>query len=184
MNIFLIVISVIVGLVVLLLIIALFSKKAYTITRSINIDQAQPDVYEYVQLLRNQDFYSKWVMMDPGMKKEFRGKDGSPGFVYAWDSNNKQAGKGEQEIVRLIPNERIDVQIRFERPFEGVSDTVMMTEPVGARSTKVTWTFDSAMKYPMNAVMLFMDFDKVLGKDMESSLSRLKLILEEKKPTL
>lgn len=120
-------------------------------------------------------------MMDPSMKKEFRGTDGTPGFVYAWDSKDKNAGKGEQEIVHLKPNERVDVQIRFERPFESVSDTYMLTERAGNQSTKISWVFNSARKYPMNAAMLFVNFDKILGTDLETSLARLKTILEEKK---
>lgn len=181
MNILLIVLGIIGGLIALLLVVALFTKKSYTISRSILVEQPRETVYDYVRFLRNQDFFSKWVMMDPSMKKEFRGTDGTPGFVYAWDSKDKNAGKGEQEIVNLKPNERMDVQIRFERPFEGVSDTYMLTERAANHSTKVSWVFSSTMKYPMNAVMLFMDFDKILGADMETSLSRLKTILEEKK---
>jgi hypothetical protein len=50
------------------------------------------------------------------MKKEFRGTDGTDGFVYAWDGN-KNAGSGEQEIKRITDGDRIDLEIRFARPF-------------------------------------------------------------------
>jgi hypothetical protein len=35
------------------------------------------------------------------------------------------------------------------------------------------------MKYPMNAMLLFMNMDKMLGKDQETSLVSLKNILEK-----
>jgi len=28
--------------------------------------------------------------MDPAMKKEYRNEDGKPGFISAWDSENKK----------------------------------------------------------------------------------------------
>ncbi len=75
------------ALIAVLLIVALFVKKEYTIEREITINKPKTEVFNYVKHLKNQDNYSKWVMQDPGMKKEFRGTDGTVGFVYAWDSN-------------------------------------------------------------------------------------------------
>ncbi len=40
-------------------------------------------------------------MTDPLMKKQFKGTDGTVGFLYAWDSQNNEVGKGEQEIERI-----------------------------------------------------------------------------------
>jgi hypothetical protein len=34
-------------------------------------------------------------------EKGIRGTDGTVGFVYGWDSKNKNAGKGEQEIMNI-----------------------------------------------------------------------------------
>lgn len=173
MNILITIVLVLVGIIALLLVIGLFSKKGYTITRSITVNKPKQEVFNYVKLLKNQDFYSKWVMMDPNMKKVFTGTDGTVGFIYAWDSENKQAGKGEQELKKIVEGERTEIEIRFERPFKGVSQAILKTE--GSEGlTNVTWIFDSKMKYPMNLMMLFINFDKLLGKDMETSLASLK----------
>ena len=103
---------------------------------------------------------------------------GTVGFIYAWDGN-KQAGKGEQEIKQLKEGERIDMEVRFERPFKAVSETYMTTENAGGYQTKVKWVFGSKLKYPMNLMLVFMNMDKLLGKDMETSLTTLKGILEK-----
>jgi hypothetical protein len=55
----------------------------------------------------------------------------------------------------------------------------MTTEAVSEVSTKVKWGFDGKMNYPMNLMLLFMDFDAMLGKDMEQGLSNLKMIVEK-----
>jgi hypothetical protein len=174
MNIALIIVSII----VLLFIIGLFSKKSYTIQRDIIIDKPKQDVFNYLKFLRNQDHYSKWVMTDPKMKKTFTGTDGTVGFIYAWDGN-KKAGQGEQEITGIKEGEKLDVEIRFVRPFSGVAQTPFTTTTLSANQTKVTWGMSSTMKYPMNIMLLFMNMEKILGKDLEISLVNMKNILEE-----
>jgi uncharacterized protein YndB with AHSA1/START domain len=177
MNPVITILVIVAGLVALVLIIAAFTGKDYSIYRSIIIDTPRAEVFAYIRHLKNQDHYSKWVMVDPNMKKSYRGTDGTVGFVYAWDGN-KVAGKGEQEIKKITEGERIELEIRFERPFAGLARTPLATEAVTPGQTRVTWGMSSAMKYPMNAMLLFINMDKLLGKDLETSLSNLKANLE------
>lgn len=157
------------------LIIALFVSKEYAVEREITINKPKAEVFDYVRHLKNQDHYSKWVMMDPNMKKDFRGTDGTVGFVYAWDGN-EDAGKGEQEIKSILEGERLDVEVRFIKPFEGVAIAPIVTEAVSENQTRVKWGLQGKSSYPMNFMNLFMD--GALGKDIESSLNNLKRILE------
>jgi len=167
-------------LVAIPLIIALFTKKDYAVERAIVINKPKQEVFDYVKLLRNQDNFSVWTRLDPKMKKDFRGTDGTVGFVYAWDSEgSKGAGAGEQKIVKINEGESVDMNLHFIRPFEGLADARFTTAEVAAGQTKVTWGFKSSMKYPMNAMLLFMDMDKVLGKDLETGLKDLKSVLEK-----
>jgi hypothetical protein len=179
MIILLSIILVLVGLVVMFLIVGLVAKTGYVIERSVLINKPKQQVFDYIKLLRNQDYYSKWVMVDPGMKKVFTGTDGAVGFTYAWNSTaKKNAGAGEMEIKSIKEGERIESEIRFERPMKAVSHAVFATENTGAQ-TKATWIFQSEMKYPMNAMMLIIPFEKMLGRDMEESLALLKKNLEK-----
>jgi len=179
MNVIIIILIVIATLIALLLLLALFVKKGYSVEREIIINKPRNDVFNYIKYLKNQDHYSKWVMTDPHMKKDFRGTDGTIGFVYAWEGNQK-AGKGEQEIKKITEGERLDVEVRFVKPFEAIANTPFTTESVNGSQTKVKWGMTSQMKYPMNIMLLFMNFDKLLGTDLEISLGNLKNILERK----
>jgi hypothetical protein len=114
-------------------------------------------------------------MQDPAMTKEFRGTDGTVG-VYAWDSHKKNAGKGEQEIKNIKEGERVDIEVRFQKPFQGIATTPIITESMTANQTKVKWAMNGKSKYPLNFMNLFMD--NMLGKDLEASLNKLKTILE------
>lgn len=168
---------VIVVIIAILLIVALFVKKEYSIQREITINKPRQEVFNYIKYLKNQDNYSKWVMQDPNMKKDFKGTDGTVGFVYAWDSKDKQAGKGEEEIMSIKEGEKLVVEVRFKKPFEGIARTPFSTETVLPNQTKVTWGMEGKNPYPMNLMNLFMD--NVLGKDLEKSLFTLKNILEK-----
>jgi uncharacterized protein YndB with AHSA1/START domain len=146
MNILIGIVLIVIGLVVLLLVIALFTQKGYTIEREAVVKRAKNEVFNYVRLLKNQAFYSKWVMSDPNMKKTYAGTDGTPGFVYAWDSNDKNTGKGEQEIKSIVDGEQIGSEIRFERPFKNVSQALMTATDLGGNQTRVKWEFTSTHK--------------------------------------
>ncbi len=178
MNILLYILLGVVGFIAFLLILALFTKKGYSIKRQIIIDRPVTEVYDFVRHLKNQDIFSKWVQSDPGMQKIYKGTDGEVGFVYGWNGN-KQAGEGEQEIMKLIPGKFVDVEVRFVRPFKAVAKTPFSLEDHGGVNTTVTWSMTSAMTYPMNLFLLIMDMDKALGKDMETSLGVLKQHLEK-----
>jgi uncharacterized protein YndB with AHSA1/START domain len=159
-------------------IIALFVKKEYKVVREVVIHKSVTEVFDYIKHLKNQDSYSKWAMMDPNMKKTFTGTDAKVGFISAWESEDKNVGVGEQEIIKITENERIEFELRFHKPFKAVHLAYMTTEKISEDQTKVQWGFEGDMKYPMNLMLLFMNFDKMIGGDLETGLSRLKVNLE------
>jgi len=176
MGIFLKIIIGVAILIAVVLIIALFIKNEYSIEREIAINRPKQQVFDYVRYLKNQDNYSKWVMEDPTMRKDFKGVDGQVGFVYAWDGNDK-AGKGEQEIKKIAVGDNVDIEIRFIKPFEGIAQTNISTESLSENKTKVKWVMNGRSSYPMNLTNLFID--NILGKDLALSLNSLKAILEK-----
>jgi len=161
------------------LIIALLTKKEYGVIREVLINKPKPEVFNYIKYLKNQDNFSKWATMDPNMKKEYRGEDGTVGFVSAWDSEQKNVGKGEQEIKKIVEGERIEYELRFIKPFQSTSLAYMITETISENQTQVKWGFNGKMNYPMNIMLLFMDMEKMIGNDFATGLSNLKTIVEK-----
>lgn len=168
-----------VALVAIIMIIGLVAKKDYNVEREITINKPITEVFDYVKHLKNQDNYSKWAMMDPIMKKTFRGEDAKVGFVSAWESNNKDVGVGEQEIMSIIEGERVDFEIRFFKPFESMSPAYMITSAVEGNQTKVVWGFKGHMAFPSNLMLVFMDFENMIGDDLATGLANLKVELEK-----
>jgi hypothetical protein len=166
---------VILSLIVLLLVVALFIKKEYTVEREVIVNKSNSDAFNYVKFAKNQDNYNKWVQADPNAKKEFRGTDGTVGFVYAWDGN-KDIGKGEQQIKNIEEGKRIDFTLHFVEPMESNADAWIVTEPLSEQQTKIKWGMQGRSPYPLNLVNIFVP--SILGKDLDASLSKLKAILE------
>lgn len=166
------------GIILLVLLLGLVISRDLEATREITIHKPVTEVFNYIKYLKNQDNFSKWATMDPGMKKEFRGTDATPGFVSAWDGN-KKVGKGEQEIKTIEDNRKISFEIRFEKPFKSVAQAVMTTTAAGDNATTVTWGFKSQMTYPMNVMKLFMNMNNVIGNDFSTGLNNLKSLLEK-----
>ena len=170
------ILCVIVGIILLT---AAFTKKEYSIEREINISKSKDSVFNYIKYLKNQNNFSKWASIDKNMKKEFRGTDATVGFVSSWDSDNKDVGKGEQEIINIVEGESIDYKIHFIKPFEGIANAYLTTKTNSPNKTKVRWGFTSKMKYPMNIMLLCMNMDKMIGNDLSIGLDNLKGILEK-----
>lgn len=173
-------ILIVVGILIAIpLIVALFVKKEYAVEKEIVINKPKTEVFEYIKLLKNQDNFSKWATIDPNMKKSYKGTDGTVGFVSHWESDNEEVGWGEQEIKKITEGERIDFELRFIKPFEATEPAFMSTETVSENQTKVKWGFSGYMDYPMNLMLLFMDFEKMIGDDLQTGLTKLKSEFEK-----
>jgi hypothetical protein len=170
---------VIVSIFIILLIIAAFLPSEFGVVRDVEIEQPKDVVFEYTKMLKNQDNFSSWASIDPNMKKEFSGVDGTVGFISAWDSENPDVGKGEQEIIAIDEGSRIDYQLRFIEPFESSSEAYMIFTSVDSNKTNVQWGFSGEMPYPMNLMLVFMDMEGQLGSDFSNGLNTLKWILEK-----
>lgn len=115
-------------------------------------------------------------MADPNAKLVYKGVDGTKGFIASWASEDKNVGVGEQEIKKIIPGEGYEVEIRFEKPFKGISQAQTMAKAISSNQTRVKTNFDTKTPFPMS-IMIPM-IKKMLLKDMNQNMVNLKRILE------
>lgn len=168
---------IILGAILLIIILAgLLMNKDMTIEKHIVIQKPAQEVFQYIKYIKNQDNFSKWNMTDPTMKKSYSGTDGQVGFIYSWDSTNKNVGAGEQEITRIDEGQAIDFALRFKRPMEQTAQSGMRVTQQ-ADGTHVMWGFYGKSTFPM--VLFKSIFQKMLGNDLQTSLNNLKKIVEQ-----
>jgi hypothetical protein len=175
MNIIITILLGIIGIIALLLIIALFLKKEHYVNREIVINAPRQKVFDFLKLLKNQDKFNKWAKADPDRKWEYKGTDGTVGFIITWNGN-KNVGEGEKEIMNIVEGKRIETQIRFVRPMKTIADLIMETVSLSDNQTKVNLINSGTIKYPMNIFIPLAE--KNFPKDMDSSLATLKKIFE------
>jgi hypothetical protein len=167
---------ILIGLIILVLILSLTVPTEFKLERDIIIKKPKAEVFPYVRSLKNQDNWSVWNMKDPNMVRDFTGTDGTVGFVSRWDGN-KQVGKGEQEITGIKDGERVDMQLRFERPMKMTNEAYIITLPESDNQTRVRWGFTGNSGRPMNLFSAMMK--GALTKDFDRGLNNLKNILEK-----
>jgi hypothetical protein len=171
-----------IGIIILIIIIlpfivALFVPRTYTVSVSETINQPQQIVYDYVRMLDNQRYYSIWVMQDTDLNPEIIGTDGAVGAVQKWNSKLDDVGEGEQEITSLTPD-RMDIDLRFIRPFKGNSKAANLFKSVSDNQTQITSEFYSNDRYPLNLMSYFLG-RKMIREAQIRNLQNLKNILEK-----
>lgn len=170
-------IYILLAIAIVLLILGLIAPKHFEVNRSIIVNKPISEVFDYLKYIKNQDDWSPWKKKDPNMKQTFEGIDGEVGFTSKWEGN-KVVGSGEQEIKRIVENERIETELRFLKPWKSQSDAYLRVVSLDSEETNVTWGFSGKNKFPFSIFMLFMNMDKAVGKDFEEGLSNLKQQLE------
>ena len=168
---------IIIGLVALIAVLGSIAPKALKVERSVTIERPAPEIFDYVKQLENMKEWGPWYKKDPNANYTSSGMDGSIGYVSKW-AGNKEVGEGEQEITGLFENERVETELRFIKPWKSQSQAFINLEDHQNGTTTVSWGFTGNNPFPMNIMSLFLNMDKMLGKDFESGLDNLKGILE------
>ena len=151
--------------------------KEMIIEKSIGINKPKNEVFEYLKYVKHQDEFSVWNMADPNKKAVYTRTDGKVGFVYSWESKNKNVGVGSQEIKNIIDGESILYELRFEKPMKNIAESKFVLKTISSNVTQVSWNFKGPTKFPMSLFASL--FKKMLGKDMSKSLENLKMRLEK-----
>jgi uncharacterized protein YndB with AHSA1/START domain len=165
----------IVSIIAIGLIAALFIKKDYKIEKEITINKPAQQVFDYIKYLKNQPEYSYWATLDTNMTVNYTGTDATVGFISSW-KGNKDAGSGEQEIVKLEEGKKVDYALRFTEPMESNLNAYLATDSTGTGTTRVRWALYGSSKYPLNLMNPFMD--RMMGDDLNIGLANLKKKLE------
>jgi len=168
---------VVVVLIAIILIGSLFLPKTFSVSRSTNIAASDTAVYKNIANFNNFLQWNAWSKMDPKAKVDITGTPEQVGHKYHW--TGEESGEGEMTISEVIPYNTIKVDMKFLKPFESTSKIGFSTVAEGT-ATKVTWTMEGENNIISKWMCLFMDMDKMIGKDFEDGLRSLKEKSERK----
>ncbi|MGH7229324.1 MAG: SRPBCC family protein [Nitrospiraceae bacterium] len=166
----------VVVLVAALLAYAATKPDTFRVQRSISI-KAQPEkIFAVLNDFHQSESWSPFEKKDPTMKRTFGGAASGKGAVYEFDGN-KDVGKGRLMITNTAPPSKITIALDMVEPFEA-HNTVEFTLGANGDSTEVTWAMHGPQSYMMKVMGFFIDCDKMVGKDFEAGLVKLKAITQ------
>lgn len=164
------------GAVAAVLIIASTKPDTFHIQRSITINTKPAKIATHIVDFRKWTSWSPYEKYDPAMKRTYSGSAIGKGAIYEWNGNS-DIGAGRMEIRDVTPS-RIAIKLDFIRPMEGHNTAEFIFEPRGG-STVVTWDMHGPTSFIGKIIHVFMNMDKMIGKDFEAGLGNLKSLAEK-----
>jgi hypothetical protein len=148
----------------------------FIVSRSIKISAPPKKIFPHVNDLHKWEAWSPWAKLDPNAKNSFAGADSGTGAAMAWDGN-KKIGAGRMTIIESAPNDLIRFKLEFVRPFKATNAAEFTFKPEGGQ-TVVTWGMSGRSNFVFKAFGLFLNCDKMVGKDFEKGLAAMKSVAE------
>jgi len=162
---------VIVLLIVAVLLYATTKPDSFSIQRSITIKATPEKIAALINDFNRWPLWSPWEKLDLAMKKTMSGAAAGPGSIYEWQGN-KKVGQGRMEILESSASQ-IKIKLDFLKPFEAHNITIFDLQSQGD-ITVVTWNMSGSNNYIGKLMHMFINVDKMVGKDFEKGLAALK----------
>ncbi len=163
--------------IAVVLILAATKPNTLRVQRATSIRAPADRIFPMINDFQQWRVWSPCENKDPAMKRTYEGPDSGKGAVYAWDGN-KNVGSGRMEILEASVPSRITIKLDFFKPFEGHNTAEFTMLPQGD-VTNLTWTMHGPAVFMSKVMQVFMNFDKMVGKDFEAGLASLKSAAEK-----
>ncbi len=160
-----------------ILVFAATRPDTFRVERAATIKAPPEKVFPLINDLRAQAQWTPWEKRDPAMKKKLSGAESGKGAIYEWDGNS-EVGKGRIEITDSAAPSKVTLKLDMVAPMEGHNIVEFTLAPKDG-STVVTWAMHGAQPFIGKVVGIFIDCDKMVGKDFEAGLASLKAIAEK-----
>jgi hypothetical protein len=170
------IVSGLVGVVVIILIVALFMPGRYHIEKRAIIARPKDFVMDRVADLNYYAQWNPWQKMEPGSKSEINGTPKTAGHSYSWEG--KKIGMGSLTL-RDIDRRHVHFYLDFVKPWKASASDDWHFEEWGNGETKVTWQNSGDLPYPIARLMGPM-LSKTLEKQFVEGLKNLKNLCEGK----
>lgn len=145
----------------------------YQVRKSIDINAPVDTVRESLLDLTQWPSWSPWLCAEPDCTVSFHGTAGEPGHGQDWDGEVIGAG---QMRLKSFDNERIDMDLKFLKPFKSQADVGFNLRAVADDRCEVEWIMDSSLPF----FMFFLKglFTSMIGADYKRGLLQLKDYIE------
>ena len=165
--------------IAIVLILAATRPDTFSIQCAATIKAPPEKIFAVISDFHQWGSWSPWENRDPAMQRSFSGANSGKGAVYAWDGN-KNVGSGRMEILGASSPSKITIKLDFFKPFEGHNTAEFTFVPEReAAATNVIWVMQGPSSFMSKVMQVFMDLDKMIGRDFEAGLANLKTLTEK-----
>jgi uncharacterized protein YndB with AHSA1/START domain len=164
--------------IAVVLILAATKPDTFTVQRAAVVKAPPEKIFSLINDFHQWGTWSPWEGKDPGMKRTYSGTASGRGAVYAWDGN-KNVGSGRMEILDASSPSKIVIKLDFFKPFEAHNTAEFTMLPQGDGATNISWVMHGPAPFMSKMMQVFMNIDKMVGKDFEIGLSNLKKLTEK-----
>ena len=158
------------------LILAAAKPDTFSVERAISVKAPPEKIFPLINDFRRWRSWSPYENRDPAMKRSYSGAESGKGAVYAWEGN-RNVGSGRMEILQASMPTTIVIKLDFFKPFEGHNTAEFTMLPQGD-TTRLTWKMHGPAPLMSRVMQVFMDLDRMIGKDFEVGLANLKKLTE------
>jgi uncharacterized protein YndB with AHSA1/START domain len=169
--------AVLVLAIAVILILAATKPDRFSVQRATTVKAPAEKIFPLINDFRRWGSWSPYEHKDPVMKRRFSGAASGKGAVYAWDGN-KNVGSGRMEILDATAPAKIVIKLDFFTPFEGHNTAEFTMLPQGD-GTNLTWLMHGPAPFMAKIMHVFMNIDRMVGKDFEIGLANLKRLTEQ-----
>lgn len=173
-----------IGLGLLIILLAFFGFVAsrdgkFRYERSGVINASAEKIYPYISDLKMGNAWSPYEKKDLNMKKTYSGTPGQPGSAMEFEGNS-DVGSGKLEILRVIPNQLVEIKLTMLKPFYGVNIVEYKLTPEGT-GTRFTWAMSGDGGFAGKLMTLLIDCEKMVTSDFNLGITNLKSVVEAQK---
>jgi uncharacterized protein YndB with AHSA1/START domain len=162
--------------IAIVLILAATRPDTFSIQRAAVIKAPPEKIFALISDFHQWGSWSPWENRDPAMQRSFSGAASGKGAVYAWEGN-KNVGSGRMEILDVSVPSKIVVKLDFLKPFEAHNTAEFTMLPQGD-ATNLIWAMHGPLVFMAKVMHVFVNMDKMIGKDFEAGLANLKRLTE------
>lgn len=141
----------------------------YSVTMPVNAPVEK--VFPYLSDLKLGSEWSPFEKVDPNMKKEYLGNK----LIF---EGNSEAGAGSVEIIKVVPNESVELKLIMTKPFKAENKIIYQLVPTPT-GVDFTWSMSGDGGFMGKLMNVFIDCEKMIQDQFIKGINNLKAIVEK-----
>ena len=140
------------------------------------IEAPAEKIFPYISNFKLGDEWSPYEKVDPNMKKTFTGTDGAVGSTMEFEGN-MDAGSGKLEIIKIVPNELVEIRLTMLKPVHGVNLVTYKLTPA-EKGTLFSWSMSGDGGFIGKLMAVLIDCEAMIGGQFSQGIASLKTLVE------